>query len=319
MKKETKIAVFLFFLSPALGELLSGSAPPLEFFNLFTLSLLALLYGGGTLLIRETRTRWNLQWSVIFLAIAYGIVEEGLSVKSFFNPGWVDMGPLSGYAMYFGVQWVWTLELIIYHATVSTLIPIAISDLMWPESRDKSVIGRKGLLFAFGGVAFVTILGMLFFGTNIGGVNVPYYPNPLLLIGSFATVLLLVWLAQKYRKSRISRTGRLLRPVIFGIVGFLMQALNIWLANVLAASGVPAEVTLMVQFALIAGILLFATYQLLNKKATKHHMASFVLGSLLFYVFLSAILELNGVFGMLGVGIAALALLVIWRKRVLKN
>ncbi|MCG7849162.1 MAG: hypothetical protein MIO93_08305 [ANME-2 cluster archaeon] len=96
--------ISLLFLPPAIGELLSGSSPPLQFFNPLMLLMLVLLYGCGTLLIREAMVRWNLQWSVIFLAVAYGIVEEGLMVKSYFNPGWVDMGILSGYDMYFGVQ-----------------------------------------------------------------------------------------------------------------------------------------------------------------------------------------------------------------------
>ncbi|MCL7415341.1 MAG: hypothetical protein M8349_04690 [ANME-2 cluster archaeon] len=64
-----------------IGELLSGSSPPLQFFNPVMLLMLVLLFGCGTLLIREAMVRWNLQWSVIFLAVAYGIVEEGLMVK----------------------------------------------------------------------------------------------------------------------------------------------------------------------------------------------------------------------------------------------
>jgi len=87
MKPESKLLLTLLFLSPAMGELLSGSAPPQQFFNPIMLFTFILLYGCGTVLIREARARWNLQWSVLFLAVAYGIVEEGLLVKSYFNPG----------------------------------------------------------------------------------------------------------------------------------------------------------------------------------------------------------------------------------------
>ena len=100
---------------------MSGSAPPLEFFNPVFFLLLVLMYGCGTLLIREARARWRLQWSIIFLAIAYGIIEEGLMVKSFFNPDWQDIEKLSEYGELMGVQWVWTIMLTIYHATISTL------------------------------------------------------------------------------------------------------------------------------------------------------------------------------------------------------
>ena len=71
LKEESKIFIFLILLSPALGELLSSSSPPGEFFNPLTLLMLILLYGFGALLIRELRVRWNLQWSIIFLAVAY--------------------------------------------------------------------------------------------------------------------------------------------------------------------------------------------------------------------------------------------------------
>ncbi len=49
MKKETKIILLILFLSPALGELLSGSAPPVVFFNPVVLILFLLLYGCNTL------------------------------------------------------------------------------------------------------------------------------------------------------------------------------------------------------------------------------------------------------------------------------
>lgn len=74
MKTETKIILLLVLLSPIIGELLSGSAPPLEFFTPFSFVIIVAFYGGGTLLIREAKARWNLQWSVGFLAVAYGIL-----------------------------------------------------------------------------------------------------------------------------------------------------------------------------------------------------------------------------------------------------
>jgi len=155
MKKETKILISLLFLPPALGELLSGSTPPLQFFNPISLLILVSLYGCGTLLIREAKARWKLQWSVILLAVAYSIIEEGIMVQSFFNPGWEDLGILSGYGMYFGVQWPWTIMLILFHATISTLIPIAIVDLLWPKYKDVPLLKKRGLILAFAGISSV--------------------------------------------------------------------------------------------------------------------------------------------------------------------
>jgi hypothetical protein len=122
MKTQTKIIILLLFLSPAFGELLTGSTPPMELLNPFGILFLMLLYGCGTLLIREAKARWNLQWSIIFLAIAYGVFEEGTVVQSFFNTAHADLHNLSNYGMYLGTQWPWTIMVTLAHATVSTLI-----------------------------------------------------------------------------------------------------------------------------------------------------------------------------------------------------
>jgi len=91
-------AVTLFFLSPVIAELLTGSSPPSEFFTPFGFVLIATLYGSGAILAREVTRRWHKGWfSLVTLGAAYGIFEEGLMVKSFFDPNWVDLGILSSY------------------------------------------------------------------------------------------------------------------------------------------------------------------------------------------------------------------------------
>src|SRR6516162_6523500 len=117
---ETVALVLLLFLPSYCGELLSGSSPPNEYFQPLTLLSHVSLYGGGTLLIRELTVRWHLRWSQIFLALAYGVLEEGLCCKSFFDPTWKDLGGLANYANFGGVQWAWALLLITFQMTIST-------------------------------------------------------------------------------------------------------------------------------------------------------------------------------------------------------
>src|SRR5882724_81056 len=121
MKLERRILGLLLILPPAIGELLSGNNPPLQFFNPLVLLVLVLFYGGGTLLIREARSHWKLQWPVLLLAVAYAIWEEGTSVQSFFNSNSPALGMLAGYGMYGGIQWPWAIDMTFYHATMSTL------------------------------------------------------------------------------------------------------------------------------------------------------------------------------------------------------
>ncbi len=104
MKTRTKIIGLLLLVPPILGEVISGSTPPLEFLHPATFFLLVLLYGCGTLLIREIKVRWRVQWSILFIAAAYGILEEGTMIQSCFNLDHGDLGELSGYGLHDEIQ-----------------------------------------------------------------------------------------------------------------------------------------------------------------------------------------------------------------------
>lgn len=86
MLRSHKAIFSLLILSPGIAELLSSSSPPIEFFNLFSFIYLVSFYGSGALLIREFRVRRRLGYSsILFLGMAYGVLEEGVAVKSFFS------------------------------------------------------------------------------------------------------------------------------------------------------------------------------------------------------------------------------------------
>lgn len=65
-------------------------------------------------------------------------------VKSFFDPNWMDLDILGVYGRWAGVNWVWSLELTLYHAVFSIAIPILLVELLFPEAREQSWVGRKG-------------------------------------------------------------------------------------------------------------------------------------------------------------------------------
>jgi hypothetical protein len=72
-------AFVLFFLSPLVAEFLLGD---------FTLAaigylvLLAPMYGGGALLVRELTRRAGRGWpTIVLLALAYGVLEEGIATR----------------------------------------------------------------------------------------------------------------------------------------------------------------------------------------------------------------------------------------------
>ena len=78
--KRLPPAWFLFFFAPLTAEYVSGSSP---YLNPFVLVANLLLYGAGTLLIRELRVRWGKGWLAVFiLAAAYMVAEEGLMLNT---------------------------------------------------------------------------------------------------------------------------------------------------------------------------------------------------------------------------------------------
>jgi len=320
MKQETKIIIFLLLLAPILGELVSGASPPFVFFNPTMFLIFVVLYGCGVLLIREAKVRWKLQWSVIFLAIAYAIIEEGLMMQTFFNPGFATMGALSQYGMYLGVQWVGTISVTIFHATISTLIPIAMVGLLWPKYKDKPLLKKKGLAFCFIGILLVTIAGIVlnFIGQGLLQ-EIPYSPNILLLFLTFLVMILFIWLAYKFKESRVLSNKKLLSPFVFGIIGFLYMLINLFTSLIPAQIGIPAIITVFMQFIFVIMIFLFVFYQIYNKNITKRHIVALIFGSVLLFIVISPINELWGKFGMSIVGIISLILLIIWRKKVLKK
>ena len=137
-------ALTLFLLSPIIGELLSGSSPPAEFFQLFGFTIMALLYGGGAILCRELKIRWRKgMGSLVLLGAAYGVIEEGLMVASFQSPSWMDLGILGIFGRVWGINWVWAVELTAYHSLVSITVPIILVELLYPERKAESWLSGK--------------------------------------------------------------------------------------------------------------------------------------------------------------------------------
>lgn len=154
----------LLVLSPAIGELLSGSSPPLQFFNPIAFLLLVGLYGCGALLVRETVNRYGLSAvAILLLGAAYGIVEEGLCCKSFFNPNWTDTGYGSVYGRLWDVNWVWAFGLTAYHAVVSITVPIFLTEALFSSRAKFPWLRRRGWVIAGSALSLVTLLGFLTF------------------------------------------------------------------------------------------------------------------------------------------------------------
>lgn len=201
MKKKNKAVITLLFLAPFIAECLSGSAPPIVFFNPLGFIILVLLYGCGCLLIRELKVRWNLGMGVIFLGIAYSILEEGVMMQSFFNIYHGDLGILSNYGTWLQVQWPWTIQLIFYHTVVSICVPISLINMLWPELKQQPLLKKRGVIANFTGLIFAVSFWMI---VAIEKKNIDTYldynPDYFIIMLSMIAIFLFVLLSFKVGK-----------------------------------------------------------------------------------------------------------------------
>ncbi len=295
-----KPILFLFVLSPAIGELLSGSSPPLAFFNPLAFCLLCALYGSGALLVRDYARRWKKGWySILFLGAAYGIIEEGIMVRSFFSPTWKDLGVLGTYGRWLGVNWVWAEWLTIYHSIFSITIPIFLVELTHLGVRSKVWLSQKQRWLFRSLFVLAVLLGFAAF---------PYDASATALIGCVAAVLVLAWLAKKIMP--MMPTGENLKvskkPVITGVsVPFIFFFFFTGLG--------PAEIPWAGGTMIVGVFIVFGFERLLRRWAKEGfsdlQRLNLASGALGFFIGLSPILELKGATGMSAVGVGFFLLL----------
>jgi len=317
METRTKALLALLLLPGPIAEIISSNTPVYKLLALGAWVALILIYGCGTLLIREAKVRWGLQWSVVLLAIAYGIFEEGLVTQAFFNPHWFTAG---NYWMAFGVQWGWTILLLVFHASISTLIPIYMINRLWTDSENKQLLGNRGIAIVIAGTLAGIGLGMNVFAGPSGPGG--FFAAPGLLIAGSAAIGVLALLAYKLRHTRIVLGRGLLPPAAIAAVAFIFQGLNTRVPPALSHFGFGVEAGVPVQLFFVLLFALFSATQLLNRKTEGRHVVGFVFGSVFFWI---VICFLNVLFGaaaridLVAVAPVAFVLLAAWRRRALRN
>lgn len=195
-------AAVTFLLAPVIGELISTSAPLPEFLPSWL--PLAVLYGCGAILVRELALRWGSGWvGVGLLGAAYGIVEEGLVTRAFFDPTWEDLGTLAVFGRDGGVNWLWATQLTIYHAAISIGVTLAVVGLLFRHRRGEPWVGRRGLVWSGLGVAAWVLAGFGF-----------YHPPTGHLVATWLVVAALVVAAHRVgvRRRRERRVGAAAAP-----------------------------------------------------------------------------------------------------------
>ncbi len=142
-------AVTLFFVAPLVAEYLLGDFP-ITFLS--PLILMAPMYGGGALLIRELTRRSCRGWpTILLLGCAYCLIEEGYTTQTLFNPdafglhlhllapAWIPALGIGGW---------WTLFMLNIHAFWSIGVSIALVEGLFPSRAGTPWLGKVGLSVA---------------------------------------------------------------------------------------------------------------------------------------------------------------------------
>jgi hypothetical protein len=186
MLRRIAPAVGLFFLAPLVAEYLLGNLP---ITMLPALLVLAPFYGGGALLIREVARRRGLGWpSIILFALAFGVLEEGLTTQSLFNPNYANQRLLDyGFIPALGIGLPWTLFVLALHTVWSISVPIALVEVLTLDRQTTPWLGRVGL--AVTAVLFVIGAGI---STAINMALWPYVASVPQFAGAVLAIVALV-------------------------------------------------------------------------------------------------------------------------------
>jgi hypothetical protein len=304
-------ALALFLLSPTIGELLSGSSPPLEFFNPISFLLLASLYGSGAIIMRELKIRWKKDYRSLFLfGAAYGILEEGLMVKRFFDPNWIDLGILGSYGRWIKVNWVWAEMLTIYHAVFSIIIPIALAELAFPNRKEESWVSNRVLATLIALLSGVTVFGY-FFLTQYR----PPMPQYTLAIFAVAIFIPAGYVLQPRTEPKANRrTPRGKTLFALGTIASTTFFLLYWAGPSLIDS--PIVIIILGIIQVFIATKLIALVDWTSAHANLNRLA-LVAGGLSFLIFSDFMLEFNpAARGMSIVGLATIAAILLFRRRI---
>jgi hypothetical protein len=312
-------ALVLLLLAPAIGELLSGSSPPAEYFTPFGLTVLTALYGGGALLAREIKIRWRKGvGSLLLLGASYGVMEEGVMVASWFNPNWPDLGLMGVFGRWLGVNWVWAVDLTIYHAIVSITVPILLVELAYPDRRGEPWLKGNWLPAVAVIFAIDVLFGLVLFNRVTG-----YTPNPLQVLFALIISSAFFIAAKRLRRDWVIKADRpVKRPLYYLLYTFIGSIACIVvfyvLPNIIPAQGGPL-LTIILGVTLILALITWLRFDW--KNSTDHHRLAICAGSLLVLILLTPIQELDksrtdNPRGIIVVGFASVALLFLLYRKI---
>jgi hypothetical protein len=218
-------SVALAILSPLIAEVLSGAT---RFSVVFALVPEILVWGCGTLVIRELVRRWRGGWtSMLLLGLGLSIAEEFLIQQTSLAP-LPFPGALAHYGRAWGVNWIYFLFMLGYESVWVVLVPVQLTELFFRSRRHAPWLRNRGLVIAI----FLFLIGsrVAWFAwiKRVRPVifHLPaYHPGARIIESGVLAIMLLSILAYSLRRVRNEKPdSAAAAPPVWGVVvlGFVL-------------------------------------------------------------------------------------------------
>ncbi|MGA3046449.1 MAG: hypothetical protein ABSD67_07475 [Terracidiphilus sp.] len=191
----------LLILAPLIAEVLSGSTR-ISFIFVFIPEVM--VWGVGALLARELVRRWRAgAVSLLSLGLALSIAEEFIIQQTSIAP-LPFPGANATFDRVWGVNWLYFLFMLGFESVWVVLIPVQVTELIFPAHRDQPWLHKRGLIACF--ITFVVGAYIAWFGwtqqARPNKLHAPPYHPPLILsalgLAAIALLALVAYLLRNF-------------------------------------------------------------------------------------------------------------------------
>jgi hypothetical protein len=260
-RRRVAPVVTLLILAPVIAEVLFGSTPLTRL--VFLIPQIG-AYGCGALIIRALVRSQGKGWTaILLLGIAYSLAEECVILQTSLYPLFAP-DPQLIYGRALGVNWIYLLWALGYESVWSIILPIQLTELLFPDRRDDPWLGKRGLSIA----AIFFLLASLIAWYSWTHLAVPsFYPSLNYQTPWLTTVIALMAIAAlaaaalglrpSFRPAH-SATRAAARPWVVALAAFVTGLL--WFGLLLLhygiapsfPAGIPAVIALAAAFAVFS-------------------------------------------------------------------
>ncbi len=223
----------LILLAPFIAEVLSGAT---RLSVLFAFIPETMVWGCGALLCRELVRRWRASSvSLLLLGLGLSIAEEFVIQQTSLAP-LPFPGVHADYGRALGVNWLYFLFMLGYESVFVVLVPVAITELLFPARRNAPWLRTRGffatwIVFGVGSL----LAGYAWIKRARPALHAaPYHPPLLTVAAGVVAILLLGCTAYALRGAQKSVPGsarKIVNPWFAGAMAFVLATGWDWLIS----------------------------------------------------------------------------------------